>query len=136
MRALLNLANTQRSHVHRSTQVMVAMALCGSVAAGCGSSESAPAAAPPMFKFPIVATTKTVQGDPLPGIPVLLTLGGEDAETKTIGYTDKDGEFKALINARHDTPVTFGLNAPDDYNYTVHRVKLVGGFCFSLLHLR
>ena len=62
-------------------------------ASSCGSGESAPAASPPTFKFPIHAVTKTVQGDPLPGIPVLLTLGGEDAETKTIGYTDKNGEF-------------------------------------------
>lgn len=86
-------------------------------ASSCGSGESAPAASPPTFKFPIHAVTKTVQGDPLPGIPVLLTLGGEDAETKTIGYTDKNGEFKALVNARHDTPIVLGLNAPEDYNF-------------------
>lgn len=116
MRSLSTKKTTNRRR--RARHVMASLAaLTIANSTACGSGDEAPAAAPITFKFPIHATTKTVQGEPLPGIPVLLTLGGEDAETKTIGYTDKNGEFKALVNAKHDTPIVLGLNAPDDYNF-------------------
>lgn len=85
---------------------------------GCGEEEPKAQAPSLIFKFPISAQAVSSSGDPIPGVSVLMTLGkGEDVETKVIGYTDKNGEFKALVEAQHETPIVIGLNAPEKYSF-------------------
>ncbi len=45
-------------------------------------------------------------------------LNGLETEAKTIGYTDKDGKFEALIEAHHKTPVAISLTPPKGYSFS------------------
>lgn len=91
----------------------IAACLC----AACGSDATQAPAERPTFKFPLQVTAKSVTDEPIPGVPVLLILDGMDNEAKTIGYTDKDGKFEALIDANHKTPVAVSLTPPEGYTF-------------------
>lgn len=102
------------THLHRSGITGLATLL---FLAACGSGEEKAPAEKPTFKFPLQVTVNSAAQAPIPGVPVLLMLNGMDSDAKTIGYTDKDGKFEALIDAHHDTPVAVSLTPPHGYAF-------------------
>ena len=83
-------------------------------AASCGASQTAPVdQGPPSYRFEIAAHVKTKGGDPVPSIPVLV-------DGKTVGYTDADGLFRAVLTEQmdeQDKPIVFALGESDVWDY-------------------
>jgi hypothetical protein len=74
--------------------------------AGCGGQEKAPPPTP--YDFELNVLVQDEKQNPVVKAPVVL-------DGKTVGYTDKDGVFKAVLSEFVGTEVTVSIGAMDAY---------------------
>ncbi len=76
------------------------------VTAGCG--DEAPQGPPPTHQFKLEVSVTDESENPVPKAPVVL-------DGKTVGYTDRDGLFQAVLNEQNGAEVQLTIGEMDDY---------------------
>ncbi|MFP4598032.1 MAG: hypothetical protein ACLFVJ_07260 [Persicimonas sp.] len=76
------------------------------LAAGCG--DEAPQGPPPTHQFKLEVSVTDEGENPIPKAPVVL-------DGKTVGYTDRDGLFQAVLNEQDGAEVQLSIGKMDDY---------------------
>jgi hypothetical protein len=79
-------------------------------ALACGE-EPAPQGPPPLFDFSIEVQVVDQEKKPLAKVPVLV-------DGRTVGYTDREGTFSAVITERPRANLTLSLGPLDGYRFT------------------
>jgi hypothetical protein len=95
------------------TGILVAL-LAAVVSLGCGEEEKA--GPPPIHQFDLQVSVSDTDDNPVAKAPVLL-------DGKTVGYTDRDGIFKAVMSEREGTQVEVAVGNLDAYHVPEDAVK-------------
>lgn len=77
--------------------------------AACG--EDGPPPPPPEIQFGIDAEVLDLDGEPIAKVPVLI-------DESVVGYTDRNGVFKASLTERPGTEITLSVGERDGYRWT------------------